>query len=66
MSLEDKSRGSEVVMIVPSFVVSDAVAFAYVETIFSTASVTELIFGTTPCAIVLIKSIIAESLHLIA
>ena len=53
------SRGMEVLVIVPSFVLKIAAAVAYVEAIFSTASLTELIFGTTPCAIFLIDGIIA-------
>ena len=51
------SRGMEVLIIVLSFVLP--VAAAYVESIFSTESLTELIFETTPFAFLVIDGIIA-------
>ena len=53
------SHGMEVLNIVPSFVLPVAAAIAYVKAIFSEAPLTEHIFGTTPCAILLIDGIIA-------
>ena len=48
------SRGMEVLIIVPNFVLPVAAAVAYVRSRFFTASLTEPIFGTTPCAMLLI------------
>ena len=56
------SRGMEVLIILPSFVLPVAAAVAYVENIFSTTSLTEFIFGKRPCAISLINGTIAVKL----
>ena len=55
------SLGFEVLTKAPTSVLSVVAAVAYVETIFSNPSLTELIFGTTPCAILLINGIIART-----